>query len=234
MMLKSILQDNKPFFIPQLLLFILGSYPLLGYNKVNLFLQVNSYHHPILDQFFYYISFLGGTIAYALLIAILVAVKQDNRTLLIAIGSFVLMSIIIQGLKRVALFDQLRPMALIPTEGSLHLVKGITHKTYWSFPSGHAGTIFTAACLIYLLAPTKSWWLSIFLCFLACAVAYSRVYLCQHFYRDVYIGALIGTCSAIVVYAFLQHWQGPSWLDQTPSALLPIKWKQKIEQLLPF
>jgi len=233
-MLKSILQDNKSFFIPQLLLFILGSYPLLAYNKVNLLLQVNSYHHSLLDYFFYYITSLGSTTVYALFIATLFTMKQDSRALLTGIGSFILMSIIIQGLKRVEFFEQLRPMGLIPVEASLHLVKGVAHKTYWSFPSGHAGSIFTATCLIYLMAPTKSWWLSLFLCFIACTVAYSRLYLCQHFYRDIYIGALIGTCSTIVVYAYLQHWQGPTWLDQTPLTLLPVKWQQKIEQLLPL
>ena len=233
-MIKSIVQGNKTFFTLQLLLFLLGSYPLLAYNKVNLFLQLNSYHYPLLDNFFYYITFLGSTIFYVLLIMMLVAMKQDNRTLLIGISSFVLMSAIIQYLKSIELFDQFRPIVLMSKEASLHLVKGITHKTYWSFPSGHAGSIFTAVWILHLVVPTKPWWRSLLLCLVACAVAYSRVYLCQHFYRDIYAGALIGTCTTVLVYAFLKHWQGAAWLDQTPLELLPIKWKQKIEQILPF
>lgn len=225
MTLKSVLKDNKPLFIFYLVFFLLGGYPLLAYSKIVLLLQVNHYHHPLLDQFFYYITFLGTPAAYALLIATLFAMKQDNRTLLIGIGSFILMSIIIQGLKRVELFDQSRPMGLIPTESLSHLVKGVPYKTYWSFPSGHAGTIFTMICLSHLLVPKKSWWLSLSLGLLACAVAYSRLYLCQHFYRDIYVGALIGTCSTIAIYALLKHWQGPAWLDQAPFDLWP--WKAK-------
>lgn len=234
MMLKSIIQDNKIFFILQLLLFLLGSYPLLVYNKVTLLLQLNSYNHSFFDYFFYYITFLGSNITYVFFMALLVVMKQDNRTLLIGISSFGMMSAIIQGVKRIEFFEQLRPITSIPAETSLHLVGGIIHKSYWSFPSGHTGAFFTIVWLIHLLAPVKPWWFSIFLCLLACIVAYSRLYLCQHFYRDIYVGALIGTCITISAYTFLKHWQGPAWLDQTPLDVFPFKWKQKLERFFSF
>lgn len=234
MILKSIIQDNKVFLVLQILFFLLGSYPLLVYNKVNFFLQLNSYHHSSFDCFFYYVTFLGGNITYIFLMALLVIMKQDNRMLLIGISSFGIMSAIIQGLKKIEFFEQLRPILLIPTETPLHLVEGIVHKSYWSFPSGHAGAIFAIVWLIHLLAPVKPWWFSIFLFLLACVVAYSRLYLCQHFYRDVYIGALIGACITIAVYTLLKHWQGPAWLDQTPLDVFPFKWKQKLDRFFPF
>ena len=227
MVLKSLIRDNKTFFILQALLLLLGSYPLVVHNKVTLLLKLNSYCHPLLDHFFYYITFLGSSITYILLMALLIVMKKNNRTLFTGISSFVSMSAIIQGMKRIGTFDQLRPITLIPTDAPLHLVEGITHHTHLSFPSGHAGTIFTAVCLIHLLTPKKPFWSSTLLLLVACAVAYSRIYLCQHFYRDVYVGALIGIGSTTTVYTVLKHWQGPAWFDQTPLDLLPIKLKRK-------
>lgn len=220
---RSIVRENKIFFIFHTLLFIAGIYPLVMFEKVALFLRLNSFYHPLLDQFFYYVTFLGSCKLCFVCMATLVMTKQDTRTLLAGAGSFVTMSVIIQGMKRLGCFDQRRPITWIPTDAPLHLVKGITHYTHLSFPSGHAGTIFAAVCLIHLLAPKKPCWFSVLLLLLACAVAYSRIYLCQHFYRDVYIGALIGTCTTFAVYTLLRYWQGPAWLDQTLFDLWPMK-----------
>ena len=225
--LKSLIRQNKTFLLLHAVLLLVGSYPLVMFDKVTLFLKLNSLHHPFFDQFFYYITFLGSSAAYGLLMATLVAMKRHNRSLLLGASSFVAMSGIVQGLKRIVCLNQLRPIALIPTAAPLHLVEGMVPPTHLSFPSGHAATIFTAVCLVHLLAPKKPCWFSVLLFLLACAVAYSRIYLCQHFYRDVYIGALIGMWSTTAVYAVLKHWQGPAWLDQTLRYLLPIKLKRK-------
>ena len=218
---RSIVRENKIFFILHTLLFIAGIYPLVMFEKVALFLRLNSLYHPWLDHFFYYITFLGSGALCCLFLATLVITKHDTRTLLAGASSFVTMSVIVQGMKRLVCFDQSRPITLIPTDAPLHLVEGITHYTHLSFPSGHAGTIFVVVCLIHLLAPKKPGWFSVLLLFLACAVAYSRIYLCQHFYRDIYVGALIGTCTTLAVCSLLKYWQGPAWLDQPPLALLP-------------
>ena len=198
---------------------LLGSYPLLVYDKVDLALQLNNYHHPWLDIFFYYATLLGSTKGFCLFMLLLVALRQDNRTLLIGVGSFGTMSAIVQSMKRMPFFDHLRPISHVAAGTPLHLVDGVVPYTHLSFPSGHAGAIFTAACLVHLLAPKKPFWLSLFLCLIAVAVAYSRIYLFHHFYRDVYVGALIGAWSALGVYAILKDWQGPAWLTQTPLGL---------------
>ena len=141
------------------------------------------------------------------------------------IGSFVSMSCMVQGMKRIAFSDQLRPIALIPKEVHLYLVEGIVPDTYLSFPSGHAATIFTATCLVHLLMRKKSAWYSVTLFLVAAVVAYSRVYVCQHFYQDVYVGAWVGTWTTILVYFLLTSWQGSDWLNQSLSAQLLAKWK---------
>jgi membrane-associated phospholipid phosphatase len=213
---KLLVRENKAFFILHALLLLLGSYPLLAFEKVSLFLQLNNAYHPFLDRFFYHITFLGSSTTYALFMATLVVMKLNNRTLLAGICSFVAMSTVVQGMKRIVFFDQLRPIALIPTDVPLHLVEGIVPDTHLSFPSGHAATIFTAVCLVHLLMPQKSVWVSGLLLLGATVVAYSRVYLCQHFYQDIYVGAWVGTWTTTLVYGVLMNWQGPAWLDQKP------------------
>lgn len=214
MTLKSTLHDNKLLLGTQLFLFVLGLYPLLAYNKVNLFLQLNSYHHYLLDYFFYYITFFGGPITYAVLVGILTIMKQDRHVLFVGIISFVIMSILVQGLKSIEFFGQARPITLMSTgDISLHLVEGMAHAVHRGFPSGHSATIFAAVWLIHLQASTKPWWLSLGLCLVACLIAYSRVYLCQHFYRDIYVGALIGTVTTIVVHSYLKYRQHIVWLN---------------------
>ena len=55
-----------------------------------------------------------------------------------------------------------------------------------------------------------AWLLSIALFIWACSVGYSRMYLAQHFFRDVYWGALIGVVSAM----------GSIWLGEALWRLL--------------
>jgi membrane-associated phospholipid phosphatase len=73
----------------------------------------------------------------------------------------------------------------------------------------------------------KSAWFSVLLLFVAAVVAYARVYLCQHFYKDIYVGAWVGTWATTLVYGVLMRWKGPGWLDQTLPALLLAKSKCK-------
>lgn len=217
---NSLLQRNQSFFIVLFPILFLGIYPLIAFDNVTLFLHVNSWHHPWLDAFFFFITFLGGTASYVLLLVVLLALRSDMRTLLAGVGSFTAMSIIVQVMKKLLFADQLRPIMLIPTDTPLYLVEGAIPQTHFSFPSGHAGTIFTAICIIHIFTNKKSVWLSLFLCLLAVAVAYSRIYLCQHFYRDVYVGAWIGTYTTVLVSSVLMNWEGPDWLTKDPFTLL--------------
>jgi len=96
-----------------------------------------------------------------------------------------------------------------------------------SLPSGHAATIFTALCFMHLLVTQKSLWFCGLSLLGAVVVAYTRVYLCQHFYQDIYVGAWVGTLTTTLVYGALMNWQGPAWLDQRFPTPLLAKGKQR-------
>ena len=219
MKLKSTLKEHKTFFLLHTLFFLIASLPVVLCNNLPLFLQLNSLHHPYLDLFFDHVTFFGSIVAYLLFIGIIV-VRCNGRTVLTAVSSFVAMSAVVHGLKRLFFSDQLRPIALVPADFPLHLIEGVVPSTHLSFPSGHAATIFTIVCLIRFLVRRKHLGLDIMLLLLATAVAYSMVYLSYHFYRDIYVGALIGTWTTTLVWLLVMRWKGPDWLDKKLPELL--------------
>ena len=104
----------------------------------------------------------------------------------------------------------------------LHHIDGVHLWLVDSFPSGHTITAFSIALLLlYLLAEepartgstrasgggdaetrtrsagTGRWVPAAGLFVWACSVGYSRMYLAQHFFRDVYWGAVIGVVSGL-------------------------------------
>ena len=196
-----LIKNNKGFFLPLIFVFLVGLYPLFTFDKVVLLLTINRWHATSLDCFYYYITFLGSSWAYLLLITMVAIKKRAPHAFLLGGSNFVCMSLIVQGMKRLLFAHHLRPILLAPAATPLHLVEGVHHHTYLSFPSGHAATIFAAVCFVQLLSSQKSFGQSLCLLLIAVAVAYSRIYLCQHFYEDVYVGAWIGTLTTIVVCA---------------------------------
>lgn len=216
------IRANKIFFIAYNLLLLIGLYPLLTWDKLTIFLTVNKHHHPLLDQFFFYFTHLGNGIAYGLLVIVLFLLKVPYRKLLIGVVSFGAMSVIVQVLKRFFFSHHVRPIKFIELAEEavhLHLVDNVDVLTHLSFPSGHAATIFTAVCFLHLINSPKRGLYTGLLLLIAILVAYSRVYLCQHFYTDIYVGAVIGGWTPLLVYAFLIDWTMPAWLANR----LPIK-----------
>ncbi len=68
-----------------------------------------------------------------------------------------------------------------------------------SFPSGHTSAAFSTATSLTLIS--KKWYVAVPAFAWATGVAYSRVYLGQHYPSDVFAGAVIGVASA-----YGAHW----------------------------
>ena len=80
-------------------------------------------------------------------------------------------------------------------------MSGIDLHAAFSFPSGHAATIFSLCVGIMLFSAAPARKLSCF--FIALLVAYSRVYLSQHFLIDIYFGSLLGV---LVITSYSIHY----------------------------
>jgi membrane-associated phospholipid phosphatase len=221
--LVNTIRANQAFVIAYTLLLIVGLYPLLAWDKMQVFLVINEYHHPVLDGFFCYWTHLGSGITYTLLLVLLFFLKTPLRKLFIGLASFGVMSVIVQVLKRIVFSHHLRPMKVIQLADQavqLHIVDNVDILTHLSFPSGHAGTIFTAACFLNFIMTRKQSWYSLGLLLIAVLVAYSRVYLCQHFYTDVYAGALIGGWTTLIVYSAFIDSPILGWLMERLTSVL--------------
>ena len=125
-------------------------------------------------------------------------INRQIKVIIAALFSFFNVSVIVLITKR--LIGSSRPIFMPEIEKSLHFVNGITHECDMSFPSGHASTIFTMVCIVCLLKPTKGFLFHFCLIITAILVAYSRVYLCHHFYKDIYFGAILGTVITITTF----------------------------------
>jgi membrane-associated phospholipid phosphatase len=77
------------------------------------------------------------------------------------------------------------------------LVGGKIH-TWQSFPSGHTMTAFALALFLSILIRNKFW--GVLLLILAILVAYSRVYLFQHFPKDVFAGSIFGVFAVLIAF----------------------------------
>ena len=187
-----------------LILLFIGIFPMLLFDNIELFIKINKMNNIYLDNFFYYISFLGNGYFYIGLFFLLTILKVKNKYLFGAGFGFILTTLIIKSMKELIFKSYSRPSALVPTGYDLHIVKNMILKKESSFPSGHASIVFAMICFLALLIKPKFKYLVLFF-ILASLVSFSRIYLGQHFYRDIYIGALIGGTSTLFSLAMVNR-----------------------------
>ena len=136
----------------------------------------------------------------------------------IAILSFAASAGITQFLKKIIFADVKRPTHHKDLWGlyrskELHVVEGVQQMSDYSFPSGHTTSAFSIFCLIALLSKNK--WIGFVCIVFAILIAYSRVYLCQHFYEDIFVGAIIGGMGSLLIYSFLENKTFGSWGEKS-------------------
>lgn len=146
----------------------------------------------ILTPFFIIITKIGdGGIVWILISIILLIPKKTRRvgilSLLALVGSFIIDNIILKNL-----VARTRPYEVVQ---GLKLLIG--KQNDFSFPSGHTGSSFASAVILYKELPKKY---GIPLIGLATLIGFSRLYLGVHYPSDVLGGAIIGTLIAILVY----------------------------------
>ncbi|MEI9933571.1 MAG: phosphatase PAP2 family protein [Ferruginibacter sp.] len=99
------------------------------------------------------------------------------------------------------IYNSPRPKFYFGNTEDQYFIKGIDFAFNNSFPSGHTATAFAVATVLVLNLQNKK--LQLPLLFAALLVAFSRIYLGQHFLLDVLVGAFIGVvCGIGCVYFF--------------------------------
>jgi len=206
--LMMLWQRSWGFLLPMMLFALLGALVLLRIERGDVVLLVNSWHQPAADVFFRYATWLGDGLTW-LIVFVLLVLWRWRSGLQVVLGGF-LSALLVQGLKN--LFRMERPSRVLAGH-DLAFVEGVDLYGFMSFPSGHTGAAFTG--FFFLAVWSGKPWVG-FGCFLLAALAgFSRIYLVQHFFMDVYAGALLGVAMAALV---LLLWRGrDSLLQKVPE-----------------
>ncbi len=194
----QLFKKNKAFFIPYLLFLLAGGLALALWNKTDIHLLINKYHNPQADLFFSNLTSLGLGITIVPVLLILVFVRF--RYIIISLLGFVLTFTINDTLK--AILHTPRPITVFgDLHQTLYLVPKVEMFSWNGLPSGHTATAFCMFCLLAFY--TKNNWLKIFYFVIAFLIGYSRMYLSEHFFQDVYLGSIVGVGSALSAYSLV-------------------------------
>lgn len=167
-----------------------------------------TYRSTFLDLLFKTTTLLGEGYPFVLAGAVLWRIRRKYPWDITLLG----FCITIVSYLTKTLFAQERPVAFFQNTGKLDLlvpVEGVVvHGGNTSFPSGHTMAAFGLYTFLTLLTRGRDL-LSLFWLFLALMVGLSRIYLAQHFLRDVLAGAFIGAVIAFSI-GFFQRNAAPS------------------------
>ena len=211
----DLVKKNTWFLIPLVVLLLVVLPFFFLYTKTNIHIFLNQYYSGFGDFLFKNITVLGSGIMPIIAGFIILFLSIRKSFIITSAGLFAGLSV--QLLKKFVFFDLLRPTNPVLNIADLHLVEGIELHSTFSFPSGHSATIFALCLCLAIFSEGKIWKFMLFC--LAVLVAYSRIYLSQHFLIDVYVGAIIGVISGILMAIIFTKGKA-EWLDRSLIDLL--------------
>ncbi|MBL7952343.1 MAG: phosphatase PAP2 family protein [Flavobacteriales bacterium] len=189
---------------------------VLGTGQLELHRAMHPFHSSTLDQFFTHITHLGDGVVPTVL-ALVILLLRDVRSFLMMGISCAASALIVQAMKHAFAYD--RPFMFKQQLGELHWVDGLELHHHLSFPSGHATASFSMCYALAVLIGRNG--IAAALAVLAIVIAYSRVYLSQHFSEDILAGSAIGVITALLVHRWLygpammtRRWPGKRLLGQ--------------------
>lgn len=172
-------------------------------DKAEGFLLLNGNLGKVADTFFKIITNVGDGFSWLAALIILIFILKRKDGIVFFICTFVISTIITQIFKYYIAPYTPRPIKFIEDITAIHTVPGVTLYSISSFPSGHTATIF-CMYLLFCIFINQRWWLYTGL-LLALVVAYSRIYLAQHFPQDIGGGILTAIASVVITYIVLQN-----------------------------
>jgi len=194
-MLRKTLKDNQLFFISYILTVLFLVPFLFAYTKTEVHVFINQYHTCFFDVIFAHLTYVGDGLFVIIPVIILLFFSLRHSVFLLT--AYLGTGLITQILKRVFFEDALRPSKFIK-DITLYFIEGVDLLTSRSFPSGHATSAFALFLSIALISGNR--FVKILCFILACLVAFSRVYLSQHFLIDIIVGSMIGCIGTLAIF----------------------------------
>jgi membrane-associated phospholipid phosphatase len=193
-------KSNKIFLLIYLVCLIICFYPVFYQDKIVLIYQFNLPKNNFLLPLFRFLTSLAEGI-FITFIIIYFSFKKIKYALAL-LFSVVVSGIFAQFFKKVLFYDHFRPYYYLKNNNNLLWMDIHEKIEYFSFPSGHTTSAF--ALFFVLIFITSKTWLKSFLFILMILVGISRVYLFQHFHRDIYAGSILGTLFALLSLPILK------------------------------
>jgi membrane-associated phospholipid phosphatase len=182
--------------VPYLLFLLLGAFFSLTFTQNQISLAINSNHQPIFDFLNKYGTYLGD--GFFIIVIALILFLFDKKLALTILLSYAISSVLVQTLKHTVFSDFHRPMHYLSQISGIHLIEGVEMNYHNSFPSGHTTAAFSFF-IVFALYFKEQWLKSLFV-FIAIFVAFTRIYLLQHFLIDTLIGSIVGSTFAFLFY----------------------------------
>ena len=174
-------------------------------------LLANSYYSTFFDYVFYILTH-AVEFWTCLVIYILVAAFKNYKYALIGIITYATSGLVTQLLKRNVFADHNRPTVNIENLRLIPEFFEYEQNSSFSFPSGHATAAFSLFLFLTLIVKNKKW--GILFGAMACLIAYSRIYLSQHYFIDILIGSVIGTLVTFITFYFLNKIELGYWSEK--------------------
>ncbi len=153
---------------------------------------IQSIRTPFGDVVMPFISALGNSgFIWILLACVLAAYPKTRRCGLVLAAALCFDVVLCDGILK-HLFARTRPFDV---NTSIQLLVDRPHG--YSFPSGHTAASFTSASALYFTGKRKLWIPALGL---ACAIAFSRLYLYVHYPTDILGGIVVGIIAGYAGY----------------------------------
>ena len=217
--MKGFFKENAIFIGLSLILVAVLGLALLYIPQGELHLLLCDRHTPARDIFYRYYTHVAEWFPYVVCVGLLLFSSIGNGVF--ASSAMILSALSTQVLKHI--INAPRPVTwfeMFMPETQLPLVEGVKMNLWFSFPSGHTTSFFAlafVACILFTSHPRiprlASSLAQIVLFALATLGGYSRIYLSQHFAKDVFAGILVGTLITIVCYAIFNRFEDKKWYN---------------------
>lgn len=180
---------------------IVGGYLLSQIETGDSIFYFSDNRTPYGDLFFVWFTKVGEIATYLILVIYFLFIRF-RYSLIIGLTGITTMII---SFSSKAFFAHDRPILFFEKLGnldSINLIDGVYEVTgQTSFPSGHTMSGFALFGILAFLVGRKN--LIGTLCFItALLIGISRIYLVQHFLKDIYLGAIMGSILALFIYWF--------------------------------
>lgn len=176
-----------------IILLLICAIPFFASTKGMLELKLNQLHNSFFDILFLSLTQLGDGIIFVPFVILFLFWKTSFSIFLILCGLF---NTILVGIGKRLLFPGSPRPAEFFKGMDFYQIPGVDLHHWNSFPSGHTTTAFSI-CFAFAIIYSKYPKIQRLMLILAIGIGLSRVYLMQHFFGDIWMGAALGLVATL-------------------------------------